>query len=426
MVNPEFGKPLWPFSGKPFAVPIEERAIHVNLLELGMYVSRLERPWSETPFALEGVRLETFADIAQIAKHGPQVFIDVEKSAAREPRTVLLRLGFGALGRELPPSLVAWNERHVAIDEELPRARRMLADVRPLTERLIDDLRAGRDVSSAQVDDVVEPVVISVLRNPDAFQWLEAARLRDPYAYTHALSVSGLAAVFGRHLCLPKEILVELAAGGLLMDIGFSVLEPELTTHPGPLSDVARQQIRTHVSVGLEALKRSGIDRAEVVEMIYNHHERHDGSGYPNGLQGLAISLNGRILGMVDTYDALLSDRPWRAGLSKHHALETLYRERNRLFQAELVEQFSQALGVYPTGTVVQLSSGEIAVVRGQNLARRLYPQVTVIFDPDGELKRDFPQRDLWADRGADNRRLSIARALPRGPYQRALETLFL
>jgi HD-GYP domain-containing protein (c-di-GMP phosphodiesterase class II) len=175
-------------------------------------------------------------------------------------------------------------------------------------------------------------------------------------------------------------------------------------------------------------LDTAGMHNATVNSMILHHHERHDGSGYPVGLTGTRIPLLGRMLGLVDTYDALSSDRIHQKAMSRHDVLQTLYKERDRLFQGELIEQFSQCLGVYPTGSLVELSSGEVAVVMAQNAARRLYPRVTILTFPDKRIDPAFRQVDLWPLANAPDvhERVHIARALPHGAYGIDAGSLFL
>jgi HD-GYP domain-containing protein (c-di-GMP phosphodiesterase class II) len=393
---------------------VEERRIHVNSLTPGMYVCRLDRPWAGTPFPLEGLLVESIEDIDAIRRWSTHVHIDVEKSLDPSPRNVLLRLGYGRVRGASTPPPVRWEAQQAPLDEELPRAKAAWADARAVTVRVTEDLRLGRRVSAAEIEDATSPLVESVIRNPNAYFWLETVRERDPYAYGHALNSAALAATFGRHLGLSRETLVDLASGGLLMDIGFSLIDSSVIAHRGALDDAQRAGMQKHVEVGLERLRRDGAANAAVLEMIGAHHERHDGSGYPSGTSGFGIPLMARILGLVDSYDAMCTTRPFRAALSQHHALQSLYRERERLFQGELVEQFSQALGVYPTGSLVELSTGQIAVVKVQNPARRLYPRVTVVLRAGGAVDPSFPDIDLWTAEGPDGQRVSIVRALPR------------
>lgn len=399
---------------------IEERKIEVGGLLPGMFVSRLDRPWRDTPFSMQGFYVENQADIDQLRHHCQHVYIDVEKSSRSEKRSLLQRLGYDSLrrgGRPPPPATAHHDQTSVV--EELPQARRAWDGARALAFRVIDDVRAGRRLSADALSGAVEPIVASVIRNADAYFWLDALRQRDAYGYSHAVNCCALATSFGRHLGFPREMLIDLASAGMLMDIGKAALPQPLLQRAGPLNADELKLLRSHVAHTLEMLDQAGITSDEIGAMIHAHHERHDGSGYPQGCAGMAIPLTARMLGLVDTYDALSSDRPHQKSMARHDVLQWLYRERDRLFQSELIEQFSQSLGVYPTGSLVQLSSGEVAIVMAQNPARRLYPRVTMLTRPDKSLDPAFRQVDLWPlanlpDRG---RRVWIERALPPGAY---------
>ena len=154
-------------------------------------------------------------------------------------------------------------------------------------------------------------------------------------------------------------------------------------------------------------------------DIIETHHEREDGSGYPSALAGDAIPLFGRIAGIVDSFDAMTSARPYRASVSKYEALQQMYRARGRLFQADLVEQFVQCLGVYPVGTLVELSTGEVAVVMAQNPIRRLFPRVMLLTDVSKNLRKGFEPLDLrdTLAGGKASMQVNIRKSLPVGAY---------
>lgn len=408
---------------------IEERKVDIDGLTLGMFVSRLDRPWNETPFELQGFSVASQADIEQLRKYCRHVYIDIEKSNRHEQRSVLQRLGYGTLTRRkkpLPAPTTYVNR--VELVDELPQANKAWDGARALAARVIDDVRAGRRLSADALGAAIEPIVASVIRNADAYFWLDALRKRDAYSYSHAVNCCALATSFGRHLGFPREMLVDLASAGMLMDIGKAMLPEELLQRAGPVHDSERELVRSHIDHSLKMLDQSGITSIDIGLMIQSHHERHDGSGYPMGHAGAAIPLTGRMLGLVDTYDALSSERPHQKAMARHEVLQWLYRERDRLFQADLIEQFSQSLGVYPTGSLVELSTGEIAVVMAQNPARRLYPRVTVLTARDKSLDPAFRQIDLWplANLPDRNARVWIERALPPGAYGLDTTELYL
>lgn len=404
---------------------IEERSLPLEALRPGMFVCRIDVPWSETPFALQGLQVASRADIEALRPYTSTAVVDFRRSVLPEGRSLLLTLGYQPPAGGRLPELRHYPEP-LPIEQELPRARSARRAAVGLARRLHEDLKAGMPLDLEQLGEAVQPVVASVLRSPDAFFWLMALRRRDPYAYAHTLNCSALATALGRQIGLPVDLLVELAGAALLMDIGMSLLPDGLCNHGLLLSVTEHRRVQQHVQLALDALRdRPGVSEAQL-QWIAAHHERHDGSGYPLGASGPEIPLFARVLGLVDTFDALCSDRPHQKGVSRHDATQWLYRERDRLFQAELVEQFGQALGVYPTGTLVELSSGEIAVVTQQNAARRLFPRVTVLTHPDKSINEAFPQVDLWLDEGQRSGRRTIVRGLRTGAYGIDLAQLFL
>lgn len=417
---------------------LEERKVAVGDLKPGMYVCRLDRPWEGTPFLLQGVMIEDEDDIARLAACCREVYIDVERS----------RVAVGDLPRASvapppaqPPAApvrsyatdeIAAMSQQVAyvdtatLEEELPQAIEARQRVVDFAGRMLDDVREGRPVSHAQVQDAVGPMVGSILRNADAFMWLETLRERGAYDYSHALNCSALAAAFGRHVGFPQEILGDMASAGLVLDVGKVRVRAELLARAGALDPGELAEVRDHVALGLELLDRDGTMPRHVRDMIRGHHERVDGSGYPDGAAGNGIPLLARIAGLIDSYDAMTSDRPHSQGMSRHAALQELYRQRGTLYAPEIVEQFLQCMGVYPTGSLVELSSGEVGVVMGQNAARRLRPRVMLLTDPDKALLPSFRPLDLMAQAEGDSDALQIVGMLEPGAYGLDPADLFL
>ena len=402
---------------------LEERQMLVGLLEKGMYVSRLDRDWVGTPFPFQGFEIKSDEDIELLSAYCTSVFIDVAKSLITNRPS----LRVGSAPRNVFPPRGPEYHNTVDIKVEMPKAHEVHADLRALAERIADDVRNGRRLEPGVVREAIEPMVESLLRNSDALFWLMALMKRDDYAYSHAVNCSALAAAFGRHLALPREVLVELATGGFLLDAGMATLPEDVVRHDGKLTPEATQLMRGHVQRSMELLDQAGVTGKWARELVAAHHERHDGSGYPQGLAGDRIPLAGRMGGVVDTYDALRSDRPHRNGESRHGALQALYRARDRMFQAEVVEQFLQCLGVYPTGSLVELNTGEVGVVMAQNQVRRLRPRLMLLLDRDKKPYEPFRDVDLMqygvdlADGG-----VKIAQALEPGTYGLRPEDLFL
>ena len=220
---------------------------------------------------------------------------------------------------------------------------------------------------------------------------------------------------FGRHLGLPRESLLSLGTGALLFDIGNSKLPEGLLNKPGRLSPDEFQVMKQHVEFGTEIVRKIQGSGMEMIDMVRAHHERFDGSGYPLGTRGADIPLFGRIAGILDCYDAITSDRSYQRAISPHQALRVLYNARNAGFQEELVEQFIQCLGVYPTGSLVELVSGEVGIVIAQNRVRRLRPKIMLILDQNKVVLNNFETVDL--DRETPGKDLEIATVLDPGTY---------
>lgn len=399
---------------------LEERRVDVANLQIGMFVCRLDRPWEETPFPLQGVELASDEDIDTMRRLCRVVYVDAR-------RLVLPGLHRPLLRTELSGTRFKSVTRYVdkaPIEEEAPRARSAFDNASQIVERLFEDIVSGRELSVDHVEQAVRPLVASVLRSADAFFLIQGLRQRDDYSYSHAISCSALGAAFGRHMGFDEETIFSLAAGGLLMDVGKTRLPESLLQYQGSLSPGEVDVVRSHVWQGLEIIAASDITNQDVLDIVRTHHERHDGSGYPGGLAGNVIPITGRMLGIIDTYDAMSSARPYRAAISRHQALRQIYAARNRLFHAEMIEQFQVCLGVYPTGSLVELSTGEVAIVMAQNQVRRLRPRVAILSTPGRQPLTDFRQVDLMAL--GDKDAIDIVRSLAVGDYGIDAAELFL
>lgn len=379
---------------------VEEHEIAVADLDFGMYVCRLDRDWEGTPFPLQGMMIREQADIDALAQWCTCVFVDVMQSEdAAEVRARSSRPGMRVYD---PGEIEALQHSRsypelAPFETELPQAREAQAEAARFAARILDDVREGRSIPPEHVRDAVEPMVRSVVRNADAFLWIERLRERGSYEYDHALGCSALAAAFGRHLGLPEELLVDLAGGALLLDIGKLKVPGELLARPGPLAPAELRTVREHVGHALELLDAGATVPGHVREMVATHHERLDGTGYPAGLAGDRIPLLGSIAAVIDSYCAMTSRRPYRDALPQHAALQELYRNRDQWYASETVEQFIQCMSVYPVGSLVELTTGEVAVVMAQNAARRLLPRVMVVTTPDKQPLEQFRSLDLLA-----------------------------
>lgn len=374
--------------------------IDTRELRVGMYVSQLDRPWIETPFPLQGFHIRSEDEVAKLRIFCKHVYIDlklgvgpVETEHAVASRKAAKAAGHngpvrGAVGKYKPVRYQVTEP----LKREVAQATSHHRDLTRAMVHMMGSLREGKNLNPVLARKAASVVVQSVLRNPDAMIWLARLKDKDSYSYNHGVRSSILAAVFGRHIGLPHDVLENLTAGAMLMDVG-NVRLPRslLATSEREMDEEDRQRLQAHVQHGVDILEEAGTYHDQVIGVVQYHHERFDGSGYPYGLSGTSIPLLARIAAIVDTYDAVTSPRPWAEAVSPTEAVSMLYEQRDKKFQGSLVEQFIQSIGVYPTGTLVELSNGEVGVVIAQNPSRRLRPRVMVITDA-GKSKLPQPR----------------------------------
>jgi HD-GYP domain-containing protein (c-di-GMP phosphodiesterase class II) len=319
----------------------------------------------------------------------------------------------------LPPSIEVTIYQDVGtVEDEIAPARHAFERTSDVLKKLAEDVWAGEPVEIERVDEVVDEMVESMVRNPDALMWVARLREQDITTYGHGLQVAVYIVAFGRHLGFPRTHLSQLGTVGLLLDIGKTRLPRELLEKKGPLTSQEFEAVKRHVDYGLEILASTPNWPVEVTEGIAQHHERMNGSGYPRGLKEDEIGIFGRMAGIADCFAALTKSRPYAEAISSYQALRSLFGWAGEFFHEPLVEQFVQAIGVFPVGSLVELSTGEVAVVVSHNKVRRLKPRVLLLTGPDKTPSAYPTMVDLLYDPklGGDEPAY-IRRGLPTGAY---------
>ena len=341
-------------------------------------------------------------------------------SRLRLPRGRRRRWGWKAAGDLSIPKyieLVVYRDR-VGIEGEIARAR----DAMRLSEDTLAGLKSDADrEASLRVDGlpgVVDALVDSVSRNADAMIWVSRVRLQNSTAYSHSIKVASYLLAFGRHLGFPSAELAELAQVGLLMDVGKLELDPQLVNKTETLTDGEFVELQRHVELGLDRLQRSVQLPKTVVEGIAQHHEWIDGSGYPLGLADKEIGIYGRMAAIADMYAALTTHRPYAPTMSSYDALQLMYARADQQLHGPLVEQFVRAIGLYPVGSLVLLTTEEVAVVTALDKVQRLEPRVLVLTGPDkNTLEKPYELDLLKAPRDERGAQVKILRSLPAGVH---------
>ncbi len=413
------------------------KKIPVSELRKGMYVAELDRPWIGTTFLFQGFEITDDSVIEELRRCCQFVYIDTELetgagTAARKPvsqaasgtrrlseQDPLSTLEFKLLKKTAPSVHAEHRYRdEIPLLDEMTNAREVESRGRELIYAIMDDVRLGRSLPTVEAKKVVAELVESVLRNPDALVWLTQLKSQDEYTALHSIRVCILALTFGRHLELPPEHLNVLGIGALLHDIGKLKIPDEILNKPARLTDAEYTIMKTHVPLGVALLEGSPGIPAAAIEVTGRHHERYSGQGYISGYSGDNIGLLGMMGAIVDCYDAVTSDRSYQAGISAYDALALLYKGRSTDFHTGLVEQFIQCMGIYPIGSIVEMSSGSVGVVVSINRARRLKPMVALVLNADKQPYTPATVVDLFTSPlDGSGRPLEIKRILPAGTF---------
>jgi len=394
--------------------------IDIASLQPGMYVAQLDRPWLETPFIEQGFEIRDHGDISRLRAYCKHVYVDANRGSVSPDRVIAAtqrqavyteRLGrrsdvvtqrIPALGRQLlavltrlDPSgqLATRFSRDLApcpvpLSREAPRALAAYDDAVAALSAVSTEVRQGQALDVSKLLEVIGPMTDSLLRNHDAMAWLVLTRQPDQQSYEPSTGPAVWAVMLGQHLGFEREDLETLALGGMLLDIGMARIPPSILAHDGEPSDVEIEIMRKHVELGISIAGKTVGLPAGVTEMITTHHEAHDGSGYPHARSGADIPLFGRIAGLVACFDEMVGGRFGTAVRAPAEAVLELNAMADAKFQRELIEHFVRAVGMFPTGSFVELNNGAVGLVVGQNRVRRLRPRVLLLLDSNGRRLR--------------------------------------
>ena len=253
--------------------------------------------------------------------------------------------------------------------------------------------------------------------------WLGKLRNKDNYIAEHCLNVGILAIAFGRHLDLSLDELEMLGMCGMLHDVGKLKVDQKILDKPSRLSEEEFSIIQDHCRIGKDILSKDENMPKAVIEAAFGHHERVDGGGYPRGVKANSLNLYTRMISIVDTYDAITTNRCYDKSRPATEAIKILFSCRNSQFEPILVEKFIECLGIYPTGSLVELKSGEGAVVIDSNKNSRLNPKVSIVLDEEKHSRSPLVV-DTSAD-SSDEAERTIKRVLDENDYQVDLEKVF-
>ncbi len=357
------------------------KKVDASQLKVGMYIHDLSCDWMAHPFVRNRFEIVSDAEIRKIVGAGiREVVIDAARGldVADAPT---LREAQAALEKEVVHIATApARPMKTALGQEMQQAVRIRNQAAGLVRNVMADARLGKAIEIGGVQPVVQNITESILRNPGALLGLLRIKTKDDYTFLHSVSVCALLVAFCHSRGMDDELIREAGLGALLHDTGKALVPDAILNKPGPLTDEEFDIIRKHPEDGYNILRQSPEVGQIALDITRHHHERRDGTGYPDRLAGDAISELAQMAAIVDVYDAITADRCYHKGMPAAAALRKMYEWSKFHFDPQLVQQFMRCVGIYPVGTLVLLESGRLGVVVEPHDSNLLSPKVNVFF----------------------------------------------
>jgi HD-GYP domain-containing protein (c-di-GMP phosphodiesterase class II) len=358
------------------------KKIDASQLKVGMYIHDLSCDWMTHPFVRNRFLLSSEAEISKIVEAGihdvvidSSLGLDVQDAPTLDEARAATEAEVNIIAAK--PMVVT----RVSLAEEMGRAAKIRHQAASLVRTVMEDARLGRAIELDQVSPVVQSITESILRNPGALLGLLRIKSKDDYTFLHSVSVCTLLVAFCRSRQMDAETTYQVGLGGLLHDTGKALVPEHILNKPGPLTDEEFAIIKRHPKDGYDILCKSPDIGPIPLDITLHHHERCDGSGYPDKQAQGTISELAQMCAIVDVYDAITADRCYHKGMSAAEALRKIYEWSKFHFNPVFAQEFMRCVGIYPVGTMVMLESGRLGVVIEAHETNLLAPKVNVFFN---------------------------------------------
>ncbi len=378
------------------------KRIRTDQLRLGMFLHELCGSWMDHPFWRSKFVLKDPQDLRRLLECGiPEVWIDTARGLDVEGGLTQEEVA-EQVERELVEAVAApLPELKVTPQEEYRRAAQLCQQAKQKVQSLFSEARMGQAIHMDGCVSVVDDIIGSVSRNQGALASLVRLKSADEYTYLHSVAVCTLMVALGRTLGLPSEEIRMLGLAGLLHDMGKAQIPLQVLNKPGKLTDEEFDLMKKHPELGHQILAAEGSVPGIALDVCLHHHERIDGTGYPNRLSSDRISLHAKMGAVCDVYDAITSARPYKSAWDPGEAVRQMAQWKGH-FDPMIFQAFVKTVGIYPLGTLVRLQSGRLGVVVDQNDESLVTPKVKVFFSTKSMMRTPVSIVDLSGGRSQD------------------------
>lgn len=368
-----------------------KKIVSIAAIKIGMFVSGVTKSDSKLTVKSQGI-IKSQATIDSLVARGIlELEIDLQKSQYQSDiqQNTLPKTNTLITASKLAKKIITFEQHQ----NDLAVADRLYTEARAIHTRFVTQLKSGQAPDFASLQALSQDIIDSVFDNCDALACLVMLKESNDYLIEHSLNCSILMSFFAHHKGFSQAEIKDLTLAGLLMNCGMALLPSDLTQRTDNFSSVDVTLMRTHIDIGIELTQRFAELSPTVADIMANHHERLDQTGYPKQKHADDISVYAKMAAIVDCYDAMLTDRPFRTSTSAHEALELM--RKDKCLDNKLVEEFIEAIGLFPVGSLVHLQSGQLAIVAQRNAKDPLKPKVVTFYDTNHMHNTDMKRIDL-------------------------------
>ena len=344
----------------------------IEELKPGMYVDAVLEQTSDVRVKTQGL-VKTEQSIQTLASKGvTKVSVDLDKSTFEQEPVP-----------DEPLEDITQQQSNVnsePFEREISRASKLYEDAKFVQNRIFECVENGKEIEIDDVENICNGLFHSIHRNRDALSCLTRMQSKDGYLLQHSLNVAILMGIFASYLELPSEQSKQLIVGAMLLDVGMIGARSEVLNKPSALTEQEVTHVQNHVELGFHVLKRSNSLSDLSLQIVLEHHERLDGSGYPHGKSAEQLDQFSRMAAIIDSYDAIISHRPYKEALTPFAAFKELKSQSGDKYDEQLLNEFIKCLGIHPVGSIVKMKSNRLGIVVNSNYKNPLTPVVELFY----------------------------------------------